>query len=165
MAGHDNMTPEGKKFFKELEELKKLEVRVGFQRGKKCENDEGKELPDIMDIAMWNELGTDRIPSRPFMRKSVDENKERIKDFNEEIVKRFMKGQETVGSMLKKIGNMQKGLIQEKITDGEFEANSEAYVESLRRKSDGKDFNKKPLILTGQMRQSVSFVIQKKGED
>ena len=30
----DRLTPEGQRFFRELAELKELEVRVGFQRGR-----------------------------------------------------------------------------------------------------------------------------------
>ena len=35
MAGHDKTTAVGKKLFKELKELSEMQVRVGFQRGKK----------------------------------------------------------------------------------------------------------------------------------
>lgn len=33
MAGHDRITPEGRRFFEQIEELKKLQVCVGYQRG------------------------------------------------------------------------------------------------------------------------------------
>ena len=35
MAGHDKTTAAGEKFLKELQELSQMQVRVGFQRGKK----------------------------------------------------------------------------------------------------------------------------------
>lgn len=162
MAGHDIMTPEGKRLLKHMGEIVKLQVRVGFQDDGKVNEETGARL---LDIAAWNELGTATSPSRPFLRKSVDENKERIHSFNNAVFNEFITGKETVPGVLKKIGDMQKGLIQEKITDGEFAPNANSYVESLRKKSDGKDFNKKPLILTGRLQQSVSFVIKKRGED
>lgn len=70
MAGHDRITAEGRRFFEQIEELKKLQVRVGYQRGEE-QNDGGM---DLVDIAAVNEVGTDTIPARPFMRQSVDNN-------------------------------------------------------------------------------------------
>ena len=73
----DRYTPEGRRFMKELKELAKLEVRVGYQHGKKKHKPSsagGKEV-DMCDIAAWNELGTETIPSRPFLRDSVDKHK------------------------------------------------------------------------------------------
>ena len=63
----ETVTADGKKLKKMLEELGKLEVAVGIQ--------EGEKYPDgtsVLDVAMWNELGTETIPSRPFIRDSVD---------------------------------------------------------------------------------------------
>lgn len=57
--------------------------------------------------------------------------------------------------MLKEIGIFQKDLIQEKITDGDFAPNAES---TIRQKG-----SSKPLIDSGRMRQSVNYVIQKKG--
>ena len=35
MAGHDRLTPEGERFFRELQKLSTKQVRVGLKRGKK----------------------------------------------------------------------------------------------------------------------------------
>ena len=70
----DRITPEGQRFFRELAELKDLEVRVGFQRGDASEEDG----TDMCDVAAYNELGTDHIPARPFIRQSVDDNESKI---------------------------------------------------------------------------------------
>ena len=134
----DVLTPEGKKFFSEIKKLNKLQVRVGFQQG-----DEQEEGVDLLDIAMWNELGTSSSPSRPFMRKSVAQ------------VKKLAKGETTAEQVFKAVGAFQKGLVQEKIKNGEFEPNSPYTI-----KKKGSD---KPLIDTGTMRQSVNFVITEKG--
>lgn len=84
MAGaKDRWTSKGKNFMKELDELCGLKVCVGFQsqdsknkRKKKSGSD--KEVTNL-DVAMWNELGTQYMPSRPFMRNSIDKNKPVIK--------------------------------------------------------------------------------------
>ena len=127
-GGWDRLTPEGEKFFRQIDELQDKEVFVGFQAGK-VTDDRGV---DMAQIAMWNELGTSTAPSRPFLRKSVDENAD-----------------------LKQIGVFGVGLVQEKIESGSYEPNAPSTIR--KKKSD------KPLIDTGRMRQSVKYVIRKKG--
>ena len=146
----DRMTPEGKKFMKMLEELAELEVRIGFQHGKATEDDG----TDVCDIAAWNELGTVNMPSRPFMRKSVDENEDKINDFVQSVKKELISGT-PANQVLKKIGIFQKDLMQEKITEGSFAPNAPSTIP--------KKGSSKPLIDTGRMRQSVNYVIQKRG--
>ena len=132
-----------------LEELGKLEVRVGIQQ----EESSGNGV-DLLDRAIFNELGTAHIPSRPFLRNSVDTNVENINAFLQSMKKEILKGG-SAENVLKKIGVFQKGLVQEEITKGNFVPNSEA---TIKRK--GSDT---PLIDTGRMRQSVNYVIKEKG--
>ena len=146
----DRLTPEGQRFFRELAELKELEVRVGFQRGKAQEEDG----TDICDVAAFNELGTDHIPARPFIRQSVDDNESKINSFLKEEVKDFAQGK-SAEQILKEIGIFQKDLMQDKITSGSFAPNAESTIK--------KKGSSKPLVDTGRMRQSVNYVIQKKG--
>lgn len=148
----DKLTPEGEKFFKEIEKLKKLSVRVGFQQGAAQYEETGA---DILDIAMFNELGTSSSPSRPFMAMSVDENADKINAFLKNQLKLLAQGKTTAEGILKAIGVFQKGLIQEKIQSGEFEPNAPSTI-----KKKGSDH---PLIDTGLMRQSVNFVVTAKG--
>ena len=160
MAGHDRMTPQGKRFYAEIENLKRLQVRVGFQDdGTMASKREGDSVTDaevsLLDVAMWNELGTANSPSRPFLRNSVDDNASKISAFCRAQLKRIAQGSADAQDILKKIGVMQKGLVQEKIANGSFEANAPSTV-----KKKGSD---KPLIDTGRMRQSVSYVVRKKG--
>ena len=151
MAGHDKLTAAGKQFFKEIKELKKLELRVGFQQGE--ENDE--DGADLVDVAMWNELGTAHSPPRPFMRQSVDNNAGKITAMCKAQLALISRGETDAKGILQKIGNMQKALIQAAIRDGDFIENAKSTID--KKKSD------RPLIDTGRMRQSVNFVIKKKG--
>ena len=147
----DKMTNDGKKFQKMLKELAEKQVRIGYQRGDATD----EEGVDYCDIAMWNELGTERSPSRPFLRKSVDENEDKIKSFMSNQAKKLTKGA-SAEQILKEVGIFQKDLIQEKITEGDFVPNAPS---TIRQKK-----SSKPLIDTGRMRQSVNYVIKKKGE-
>lgn len=146
----ERVTADGKRFEKMLKELGQLEVRIGIQR------EEGSEDGvDLVDIAMFNELGTIHIPSRPFLRDSVDANGDKINSFLQSMKKEILRGN-SAEDVLKKIGVFQKGLIQEQIVKGNFVPNSAV---TIRKK--GSD---RPLVDTGRMRQSINYVIQQKGE-
>ena len=119
----DKMTPEGIKFQRMLKELADKEVRIGFQHGKATEEDG----TDVCDVAAWNELGTVNMPSRPFLRKSVDENEGKINSFLQSKKKDLVRGV-SAEQVLKEIGIFQKDLIQEKITEGSFAPNAESTV-------------------------------------
>lgn len=148
----DRLTPDGIKFQKMLKELAEMEVRIGFQHGEVIEDDG----TDICDIAAWNELGTENIPSRPFLRMSVDENVDKINNCLQEQKNALLSGK-NAKQVLEQIGLFQKDLIQEKITEGSFVPNADY---TIRRKG-----SSKPLIDTGLMRRSVNYVIKKKGTD
>ena len=143
-------TPDGRRFKRMLQELSKLEVRVGFQAGEAQEEDG----TDICEVAAYNELGTEHIPARPFLRKSVDENANKINSFMKAKVRDLTQGV-SGEQVLKEIGIFQKDFIQEKITSGGFAPNADSTI--------AKKGSSKPLIDTGRMRQSVNYVIQKKG--
>jgi len=147
----DVVTSDGKKLFKALEELAKLEVRVGFQKGE-ATADNGT---DIADIAMWNEVGTVHIPPRPFMRNSVDSNEGVIKGNCLKVAEAVVNGM-SAEQALDILGNMQKGLIQDSIESGGYTPNAPS---TIRKKG-----SSTPLIDTGLMRQSVNYVVQPKGQ-
>lgn len=147
----DKLTPQGKQFYAEVRKLQQMIVHVGYQRGDETSED---ETADLCDIAAWNELGTSEIPSRPFMRDSVDNHAEKINAFLQQQLRLLAQGKTTAEQIYKSIGVFQKGLVQKEIVDGDFEPNAPSTIK--RKKSD------KPLIDTGKMRQSVNFVIKKK---
>lgn len=152
MAGvRDRWTDDGRRFMREIERLKQQRVCIGFQHGKDRDN-----KVDMADVAAWNEFGTVRSPSRPFMRNSIDNNMDKIKAFGAAQVRRIAAGA-TSRDVLNAMGAMQKGLMQHEITEGHFQANAPSTVR--RKKSD------RPLVDTGQMRQSIHFVIKPKGDD
>lgn len=145
----EKVTADGKKFQKMLEGLGKLQVRVGIQQGKV--NEDGV---DMVDIAMFNELGTVHIPSRPFLRDSVDAHTDEINAFLQSMRSQLVRGS-SAEQILKKIGVFQKDLIRKEIVNGDFVPNS---PETIKRKD-----SDKPLIDTGSMRRSINYVIQEKG--
>lgn len=154
MAGYDKLTPEGKKFYAELEKLKQNEVFIGYQAGHAKHTDEDGNTADMAEIAMFNELGTSTSPPRPFLRMTVDENKDKINQFVETQTKRIAQGA-SAEQCMKQMGAFGVSLVQEQIGNGTFTPNAESTI-----KAKGSD---KPLIDTGQLRQSVHYVIKKGG--
>lgn len=147
----DKVTADGRKFQQMIKELAELEVRVGFRAGET----KGKDGTDICDRAVYNELGTDNIPSRPFIRDSVDDNEEEIREFLKGMKREIIRGK-SAESVLKNIGIFHKKLIQDKIETGNYTPNAPATLRKKRPRT-------KPLIDTADMIGSVNFVIKKKG--
>ena len=135
-----------------LKELDKLNVRIGFQAGE-AKYDDGT---DVAEIALYNELGTSSIPSRPFLRDSVDNHESEINAFFKTSKKSMLAGKDAE-AILKEVGIFMKDLVQGEITDGSFAPNAPS---TIARKG-----SSKPLIDTGKMRQSVNYVIKQKGEE
>jgi hypothetical protein len=135
---------------RQIEELKKNQVRVGFQQGENSEDG-----VDMVDIAMFNELGTVRSPSRPFMRESVEQNKGTIEKFCKSQLQKVVQGG-TAQQCYNAVGAMQKGLIQDTISKSKTWAAANAESTIQQKGSD------QPLVDTGRMVQSVGFVIKPK---
>lgn len=155
MAGYDKLTPEGEKFYAEIAKLCENEVFVGFQVGHDFEKDEKTGgTVDMVAVAISNELGSSTIPPRPFLRMTVDENQDLINEMCEQAVRKIAKGA-SADKCLKEIGANAVSLVQEKIGNGAFEPNAEFTI-----KAKGSSH---PLIDTGHMRQSVHYVIKRRG--
>ena len=133
-------------------QMKDKEVRVGFD-GSSGAYDDGVT---IAMVAAWNEYGTEHSPSRPFMRDTVRNGKEKIINHATNEAKKAIRGDGDINVLLNSIGAHTKGLMQQEIRNGEFAPNAPSTI--------AKKGSSKPLIDTGRMRQSVVYVIKQKGE-
>ena len=136
----------GDKYQAVLEKIAKLKVsaRAGIPAG--ATTTDGKSIPEY---AVYNELGTSRIPSRPFMRQTVTNHRNEwcqtvaqslnYKEIDKDGAKR------TMGL----VGEQMKAHIQQTIQKGSFAPNAPKTVEAKRAK--GKVEPDHPLIDTGQM--------------
>lgn len=143
----------GQKLYKQINELKEGQVFIGFPEGEATHTGPDGESADMALIAAYNEYGTSTTPARPFLKQTVDSNQDKIKAMCKQTVKDISDGKPTEGC-LKRLGAFGVGLVQETITNGSFAPNN---PQTIKRK--GSD---KPLIDTGQMRQSVHYIIRKK---
>ena len=146
----DKLTPEGKRFLETMRQIDGMEVRIGFQAGE-AEHDG----VDMCEIAAFNELGTESIPSRPFLRNSVDNHMNEICKALGAWTLGIVEGRMQPHELMSNLGMLMKGLIQEEIVKGKYVPNAPA---TIRRK--GSD---RPLVDTGLMRDSVNYQIVEKG--
>ena len=140
----------GDKYQAVLDKIAKVRVsaRAGIPAG--ATTTDGKSIPEY---AVYNELGTSRIPSRPFMRQTVSNHQDdwlntvsqslNYKEIDKDGAKR------TMGL----VGEQMKAQIQQTIQKGSFAPKSPKTVEQKRRK--GKVEPDHPLIDTGQMIASI----------
>lgn len=145
-----NLTAEGKRIQRELKELEKLLVAVGFPAGGPTD----ENGVSVAEYAAYNDLGTVTSPSRPFLRDSVNNHAAEFNQFQSSLIREIMNGG-TARQALEKLGVYAKGIVQEQITDGSYAANSKF---TINRKGSAK-----PLIDTGLMRESVNYEVRKKG--
>lgn len=157
MAGHDKVTAQGKRFLKELQKLSEKQVRVGLKRGKKGKRHNGtSSQTDLVDIALYNELGTSTIPARPFFAQTVQVHEEEIREAAVSEVSQALLGEKDSQQAFEVIGEDVRKKVQNRIDEGQFVPNAPS---TIRRK--GHDH---PLIDTGTMRDSISYTICEKGE-
>lgn len=140
------------KIEKELDYLKTHTVWVGFVGG---EADKKVDGVAIYMYANFNEYGTSNIPSRPFFRTALNNNRKYIKEQLKELLGKVATGKITGELALKSIGLEVQGLIQDSIKNGNWEENSDSTIVA-------KNGRGQPLIDTGSMLRAVSFEIRRK---
>ena len=160
MAVIDRTTPEGRKFYAELRKLAELESYAGFQGGvETAKKREGDQIVDtdvvLLDVAAFNELGTDTTPSRPFLRQSLDNHHPEIEAFLKDQIAQLTNGSTTADRIMQQTSVFLRGLIQDEIVEGDFTPNAPSTVK--------KKGSATPLVDTGHMRQSVITIVDKKG--
>ena len=143
--GFTDLTPAGKRYFAELKKLAEMEVVVGFQS-------DGADYEGGASVA---EVAASDTPARPFMRQSFEKHEAELKAACEQVNRTLASGG-TVQEALGRLGVIAKALVQEEIVEGGFEPNAPSTI-----KKKGSD---KPLIDTGTMRQSVTYVVREAGE-
>lgn len=130
-------------------------VKVGFPAGQADQ--------DNVNKAVWNEFGTaggasgggwgGPIPERPFMRNSARNNRSKYIAAMKADAPLILRGTTALGTTLSKLGNLAVFDIQAEITSLRSPPNSPVTI-ALKGSSN-------PLIDSGEMRQSVSFKVDK----
>lgn len=134
-------------------------VKVGVQaKDKAVRRGKGGSIRNtdqpLAVIAAIHEFGLGDMPQRSFLRSAYDENLPMINKMIQRVANGAVFGLGT-NAALNQLGNVVQGMAQRKIVDGPFVPNSPATIK--RKKSS------KPLIDTGHLRQSIRYVIERKG--
>ncbi len=106
----------------------------------------------VAEIAAFNEYGTVNIPARPFMKTAVEKSKDEILRYYQMSTKNIADGKTDANKVLTGLGELGKSKVQESIRHGDWVPNAPA---TIKRKG-----SSKPLIDTGLMRDTVTYVIR-----
>jgi hypothetical protein len=116
----------------------------------------GEDDSEMVQIAIWNEFGTSKIPERSFLRAGFDANQSRIEQICEMALDEVLEGvdgssQFDVASMYDQIGLQVADIIREYLTDLRSPPNAPSTIK-LKGSSN-------PLIDTGHLRSSIVWKV------
>lgn len=137
-----------------LQKAPKLECAVGFPVGKSSvASPHYQNGQSIIEVAIENNFGTDRIPRRPFMEMATPKIQKEYKALMAKLMKRLNDGSLDYKAALQAAGLKAEAEIRKTITAGPFKPNSPKTI--AQKKSS------KPLIDTGDMRKYVTHAVRK----
>lgn len=136
------------KILRNMKKIDKTILKVGIQAGDMAAD--GKNT--MAFIGAVHEFGTEHIPQRSFIRSALNDNQKKIADFAGELGEQIILEKKTPKQALNLMGLKITGMIQEKITDGDFTPLAPATVRAKK--------SNKPLIDTGRMRASIKHKLE-----
>lgn len=136
------------RIMRDLQKLYGMEVVAGMLRDSgKAENG-----ASYVDIAAWNEYGTSRIPSRPFIRISADTNKAAWAKMAQQCVNDVIDG-DSPRDAAQVVGHRMVEDIRKVFGDtSKLKANAPSTIKKKGRNE--------PLVDSGEMRRRVNFRIE-----
>lgn len=135
----------------ELELVKKIaraSVKVGIQ------SDSGKHKKtgaDVVDVAIWNEFGTAKVPSRPFIRQTFAEHQQAVEKYLVQVVSNAAKGGD-LNQELSKLGQWYQDKQKRTLLTYPWEPNAPS---TRKRKK-----STKPLVDTSQLVNSIRYKVE-----
>lgn len=136
-----------------VDDLGKFEVRVGVQGDAGAYDDK----TTLVEVATWNEFGTERAPSRPFMRKTADENRRRVGILGEGFLKKIIDGSVTTQGALNQIGLWFAAQVVKTIntSKGWAKPNAQSTIDAKG--------SSHPLVDTSHLRKNIKHIVRRKG--
>lgn len=110
-----------------------------------------KDGASLVEVATYNEFGTQHIPARPFVRQTTDNNRGVWGSMAARLEGRVAHGMDP-HQALEILGNKAEGDMKATIGRGHFVPNA---PNTIKQKG-----SSRPLIDTGRMRASVSFKVE-----
>ena len=109
--------------------------------------------PEIITKAVVNEIGIEKVPSRPFLSRAIDKHKKEIYNFVIKLVPAVIAGRMSNSELLKKTGVFVKELIITEIDT------ASAWAKPLAASTLARKRGKQVLVETREMRNSVSYKV------
>lgn len=147
---------EMKKLVKELKEDKSY-VKAGVV-GEAAGAEHGEGVANV-DVALWQEFGTDKIPSRSFIRAPFEANKQKYLGALRELLPKVIDGKMTITRALKLIGLAMATDMKKAILTGEGIPPPNAPSTIAAKGSS------RPLVDTGQLVRSITSAVVVGGKD
>lgn len=132
-----------------LSKAQSLEVAVGFFEGKT-----GKRGNQVVEYAAFNEYGTSKAPSRPFMAITFENSTQIMDKAIESEVEKVLLGRKSADIALSGIGDKYKKELQKSIQLTNF-------LPRLSRSTVQKKKSEKTLIDTGKMLESIEYKVRR----
>lgn len=136
-------------FLQALPALKHIAVTAGIQSDAGFQKD--KETP-IAEYALYNELGTKRIPARPFVSSTSDEQRQNWLEFMDKGINKVFEGKVTPQVVFGRLGLKMVADIKQKIDSIYEPPNAPS---TIKRKG-----STKPLIDSGSMKRAIRHEVQ-----
>lgn len=138
-----------KKFIERMKSIKSAYVTIGVHE----DAGQYQDGTSVVSVALWNEFGTETIPSRPFMRSVAYGMEADINRLREKVLGEVVDGRKTAEKALEEIGFFVREQIKNKIVNGGFAPNAPSTVAAKKR--DGVAPN--PLIDTTLLLRSIEY--------
>lgn len=140
---------------KNLLDFSKLDLLVGVPQ-EKAEREGNSEPITNAELMFIHTNGSPikNIPKRPTIEPTIDENKERISEMFKKTVNKILSNKEDGRADLEKIGLWTVNKIKAKFGSDDLIPNAPS---TIAQKGDNN-----PLIDTGQLRNSITYVIRRK---
>lgn len=135
--------------------FKKPRIDVGILEAAGGKEHEGGEGTSVLDVGVWNEFGTNRIPARSFVRAWFDQAEGKMREELAKLARTVVAGARTKEQLLELLGLQAAGGMQARIAEGISPANAPSTV---ARKG-----SSKPLVEKGQLRSSLSYRVDPDG--
>ena len=139
---------------RKLELFSNSSVLIGIQGAEASQVHEGDKKITNLDVAVANEFGRGHIPERSFIRASLQANKDTYRDAGTKIYKNIIRSPKVdITPLLEKLGAKASADMKNYMVELRDPPNAPSTI--ARKKSSN------PLIDTGQLKNSITWAVQK----